>query len=93
MLYERELVQVPRGIPSMHRDTFVARKLRAATLTRLGTELLINDPANNQIIVVDTKALAESQISLASIDWFRVVRMHEAGMRISGVAGMSLWTL
>ncbi len=66
LLYERDVERAPQGIKSMFRDTFAARRHRAGILNRPGTELLLNDPANSRIIVVDTKTLAETSIPLVS---------------------------
>lgn len=58
VVYERDLKN------ALGNDFKTGGALVRGTLTRSGSDLLLNDPLNSQIIVVDTKTLAESTIPL-----------------------------
>ena len=64
VVYERDVEQAPPEISRDCRNAYFTKSNRGI-LTRLGTELLLNDPANRQILVVDIKTLAETHIPLA----------------------------
>ena len=64
VVYERVLEQGPKDVPQDYRKDYF-KKSNRGILTRLGTELLLNDPANHQILVVDVKTLAEIRVPLA----------------------------
>lgn len=64
VVYEREVEHAPKEIHKDYRNSYFTKSNRGI-LTRLGTELLVNDPANQQIIVVDTKSLEESCVQTA----------------------------
>lgn len=60
VVFERDLKIPPLGAGA----TLLTPAVPSGILTRLGTELLLNDPANSQIIVVDTKNFTETKIPL-----------------------------
>lgn len=64
VVYEQEVEQAPKEIPRGYKSGYFTRSNRGI-LTRFGTELLVNDPANRQIIIVDTKSLAETRVQTA----------------------------